>query len=190
MEDFIDFSTTVNINGFDFFKSPAHTLASYICNKKYNGFRFSKENGFMNSLLYIEFLVQKGDLFIAEKYSEKKYIGNLLYLIDKDQICFRRDIVKREKIDINFDNYFAIQYELFNCLRDTDLIEISTNERKIRHKEEFIYRITKHNALKNGIKNFGLIFFIPKTDFTCRKKEEIQKNSKKLKQKRKYYNAK
>jgi len=173
MPDSIDYSTKVIIDGKEYFQSPAQSLAKFLCNNKHNGFRFTKHDGFLNSVLYIELLLQQGNIFTAEKYTLKRNIGNLLYILNRNQICFLRTLDKPEKFDINLDNYLAVQYEVFKYLRNTDLIEFDIIERKIRHKERFIYRILKLNALKNGfkrdIKGFGSLFFIPKTDFACRK---------------------
>ena len=71
----------------------------------------------------------------------------------------------------NMCECFGVQYEIFKYLRDNDIIQIHTVERKVRKKQRYVYTITKFKAVKSGrflhFIGYGTQFFIPKSEFKC-----------------------
>lgn len=173
----INHSTKVIVDGKEYFQSLAHQLAGYICSKKYEEFRLTAEFGFTSATLYIERVLMGGGCFGSAKYSDKKCVGVLLFDVEKNQITLRKTNVNTEIHEFHADekremnDCFGVQYEIFKYLRDSDLIHIHTVERKVRHKEKFVYVISKLKAVRNGrflhFKGWGKQFFIPKADFKC-----------------------
>ncbi|HIS88904.1 TPA: hypothetical protein IAA87_05745 [Candidatus Avigastranaerophilus faecigallinarum] len=183
MSDKINYSTNKEINGRAYFNSPAQSLADFVCKKEYDSYRFSNRKGFLNSEIFIEKILQKGSIYTPTKYDIKRNIGNLQYDLEKNIIIFQRRIEKPNKKEFKTDFdcllYFSIQYEFYQYLRDFDLIEIYTIERKIRHKTNYKYTIKKCAADKNGLKKeipgYGILFFIPRNDFHCLEIEHKRK---------------
>lgn len=185
MSENINLTTSINIDGKEYFISPAQTLAKKICAKDYDTYRLTKEDGFISSTIFYERIIQKGSCFVSAKYAAKKEIGVLYWDVNKSHIVFRKDIqdVKKHefKADMILDDYFYVFDDIYKLLRDEDLIEIRTFERKIRHKEKFVYRILKKNAEEKGFKKIidgiGTMFFIPKTAFVCVKYQAVPKRT-------------
>ena len=173
-ENDINYSTTLIKDGREYFQSLAHQLARYICGKTYDEFRLSGETlGYLNAKIYLEKIITPGTYFSSTKYGEKKCIGAIYYDPDTNRMTLRKTNVDRTihefHADGNLDDCFGVQYEIFKYLRDSDIIEIRTIERVVRKNIEFIYRISKMKALKNGrflhFKGHGTQFFIPIADF-------------------------
>lgn len=191
--DKIDFNPDIEINGQKWWRSPAQHLAKYITNQHYDGFRYSAEYDFSSAKIFIETQLQKGGFFQSEKWSDKKCIGVLLYDIDKNRITLRKTMVEIDKHEFHkddkrkMDECFGVQYDIFRYLRDTDLIEIHAIERKVRHKEKFVYIISKLKAVRTGrflhFKGYGIQFFIPKSEFKCYPKGKVKEKKKKVKEK-------
>ncbi|MBO4739427.1 MAG: hypothetical protein J5606_07705, partial [Bacteroidales bacterium] len=110
------------------------------------------------------------------------------------EIYFNRITMQKTNVDIEkhefhkdekrlMDECFGVQYEIFKFLRDSDLIKIYTVERKVRHKQQFIYIINKLKAVKNGrflhFTGYGTQFFIPKADFKCFEGKRVTNTKKK-----------
>lgn len=173
----INYSTTVIKDGKEYFQSLAQQLAGHICKKTYDDFRLSAEYGFTSATIFMERVLSSGGYFSGTKYGEKKCLGVLLYDIEKNQIILRKTNVDTEIHEFHadekraMDDCFGVQYEIFKYLRDSDLIHIHAIERKVRHKEKFLYVISKLKAVRNGrflhFKGYGTQFFIPKADFKC-----------------------
>lgn len=197
-EENLNFSPDVVINGISYFYSPAHQLANHIVKRNYDEFRLSYDEGFTSATIYIERKLQDGTYFSAPKFAPKQCIGVLLYDIEKNQITLRKTNVNTEIHEFHADSKrnmsecFGVQYEIFKYLRDNDLIQIHTIEKKVRHQQRFIYTISKFKAVKNGrflhFKGYGTQFFIPKADFKCvegstvkNKKKAISKDNKNFK---------
>lgn len=185
MSENIDLTTTTYIDGKKYFVSPAQTLAKNICAKNYDIYRLTKEDGFISSTIFYEKILQKGSCFVAAKYAAKKEIGVLYFDLNKSHIVFRKDIqdIKKHefKADLILDDFFYVFDDVFKLLRDEDLVEIRTFERKIRHKEKFVYKILKKNAKEKGLKKWidgiGYMFFIPKNSFVCVKYQSVPKRT-------------
>ena len=170
----------------------------YISKQDYKEFRLSYESNSVGTCvnIYYEKVIQEGTYFSSTKYAPKQCIGVLIYDIDTNRVILKKTNVNTEIHEFhadskrNMDECFGVQYELFKYLKDNDLIQIHTIERKVRHQQRFIYTISKFKAVRNGrflhFKGFGTQFFIPKADFKCvegsvvkNKKKAIQKESKK-----------
>lgn len=176
-EDVIHFQTNVIINGCVYYQSLAQQLAKHVCCQKYDEFRLSCEFGWMDAKIFMERLLRPESPFGSAKYDEKKCIGVLLFDIDTNKITLQKTAVDTAIHEFHadekrgMDDYFGVQYEIFKYLRDSDLIRIVATERKVRHKEQFIYTITKMKALQKGrflhFSGYGTQFFIPKAEFKC-----------------------
>ena len=182
-ENEIDYNTNLVIDGRQYFQSLAHQLASHICKKSYDEFKLSAELGFMDAKIYLERIIAPGTYYAATKYGEKKCIGVIYFDIETNRMTLRKTNVDRTihefHADGNLDDCFGVQYEIFKYLRDGDIIEIRTVEKVARKKINFIYRITKMKALKNGrflhFKGHGTQFFIPIADFKKIEGSEFKK---------------
>ena len=193
-----EFEPEIERNGTRFVFPVSLQIAQYVSNKDYKEFRLSYESNSVGTCvnIYYEKVVQEGTYFSSTKYAPKQCIGVLIYDIDTNRVILRKTNVNTEIHEFhadskrNMDECFGVQYELFKYLKDNDLIQIHTIERKVRHQQRFIYTITKFKAVKNGrflhFKGFGTQFFIPKADFKCvegqvvkNKKRAISKDSKK-----------
>lgn len=172
-ENEIEYTTNLVKDGREYFQSLAHQLAKHITAKTYDEFRLTAEYGFMDAKIYFEKIITPGGYFAAAKYGDKKCIGVIYYDIDTNKMTLRKTNVDRTvhefHADGDYDACFGVQYEIFKYLRDSDIIEIRTIERVARKKVNFIYRITKMKALKNGRflhhKGHGTQFFIPIENF-------------------------
>lgn len=164
-QDKINFTTDVVIDGKTYFQSLAHQLAAYVCKKEYDNFRLRNKKGFMNAEIYMEEIIVKGGFFFSERLGKKFKICDLNYNVDKDRIAYIQQDYE------NSEESLFIQYEIFKYLRDFDLIQINTIERKVCHKSLCVYRILKHNALNCGhlvnTEKHGKKFVIPKSKFNC-----------------------
>lgn len=197
-KDEIAFTTDVEKDGKQYFQSLAHQLAGHICKKEYEEFRLTCEYHFLSATIYLERILSKGGWFSSTKYDEKKCIGVLLFDIDTNRITLRKTNVEPEKHEFHKDEKrqmnecFGVSYEIFKYLRDNDLIQIHTIERKVRHHQRYTYTISKLKAVRNGrflhFKGYGIQFFIPKADFKCvegeivkNKRKAIEKENKKKK---------
>lgn len=197
-KDEIAFTTDVEKDGKQYFQSLAHQLAGHICKKEYEEFRLTCEYHFLSATIYLERILSKGGWFSSTKYDEKKCIGVLLFDIGTNRITLRKTNVEPEKHEFHKDEKrqmnecFGVSYEIFKYLRDNDLIQIHTIERKVRHHQRYTYTISKLKAVRNGrflhFKGYGIQFFIPKADFKCvegeivkNKRKAIEKENKKKK---------
>jgi len=180
----INFETDVIIDGKQYWQSPAQELAKYICKKNYDEFRLTAEYGFSHASVFMERILTPGTFFSAPKYSEKKCIGMLLFDIEQNKITLRKTMVDTDKHEFHadekrgMDDCFGVQYDIFKYLRDSDLIEIHAIERKVRHKEKFVYVINKLKAVRKGrflhFNGYGTQFFIPKAEFKCYEKGKVK----------------
>lgn len=169
----INYTTTVFKNGYEFFQSLAHQLASYICSKKYDEYRLSAEYGATAATIYYEKIITPASMFTTAKYGDKKCVGVVLFDISTNKMILRKTNVDRSihefHADGDLDDCFGVQYDIFKYLRDSDIIQIHTIEKEARKKVTYTYRITKMKALKNGrflhFKGHGTQFFIPIADF-------------------------
>ena len=194
----LNFNPDVIIDGKSYYFSPAQQLSSHICKKTYKEFRLTQEWHHLSATVYLERIIQEGGYFTSTKYAPKQCIGVLIYDIDKNRIILRKTNVntdihefhKDEKRQMN--ECFGVSYEIFKYLRDNDLIQIHTIERKVRHQQRYTYTISKLKAVRNGrflhFKGYGIQFFIPKADFKCvegevvkNKRKAIEKENKKKK---------
>lgn len=197
-EENLNFNPDVIIDGKQYYFSPAQQLASHICKKNYEEFKLTQEWNHLSASIFLERILVPGGYFSSPKYAPKQCIGVLYYDIDKNQIILRKTNVNTEIHEFHkddkrqMDECFGISYEIFKYLRDGDLIQIHTIERKVRHQQRYTYTITKLKAVKNGrflhFKGYGIQFFIPKADFKCvegsvvkNKKKTIAKENKKVK---------
>lgn len=197
-EENLNFNPDVIIDGKQYYFSPAQQLASHICKKNYEEFRLSQEWNHLSASIFLERILVQGGYFLSAKYAPKQCIGVLLYDMDKNRITLRKTNVNTEIHEFHkdekrqMDECFGVSYEIFKYLRDNDLIQIHTIERKVRHQQRYTYTITKLKAVKNGrflhFKGYGIQFFIPKADFKCvegsvvkNKKKTISKENKKVK---------
>lgn len=188
-EENLNFSPDVIIDGRSYYFSPAQQLSSHICKKQYEEFRLSQEWQHLSATIYLERILVPGSFFSSPKYAEKQCIGVLLWDIDKNRIILRKTNVNTEIHEFHkdekrkMDECFGIQYEIFKYLRDSDLIQIHTVERKVRHKQRYIYTISKLKAVRNGrflhFKGYGIQFFIPKADFKCVESGVVKETKKK-----------
>lgn len=188
-EENLNFSPDVVIDGRSYYFSPAQQLSSHICKKEYEEFRLSQEWQHLSATIYLERILVPGGFFSSAKYAEKQCIGVLLWDIDKNRIILRKTNVNTEIHEFHkdekrkMDECFGIQYEIFKYLRDSDLIQIHTVERKVRHKQRYIYTISKLKAVRNGrflhFKGYGIQFFIPKADFKCVEGSVVKETKKK-----------
>lgn len=176
-EENLNFNPDVIIDGRSYYFSPAQQLASHICKKTYKEFRLSQEWNHLSASIFLERLISEGSWFSSPKYAPKQCIGVLLYDIDTNRIILRKTNVNTEIHEFHkdekrqMDECFGISYEIFKYLRDSDLIQIHTIERKVRHQQRYVYTISKLKAVRNGrflhFKGYGIQFFIPKADFKC-----------------------
>ena len=176
-EENLNFNPDVIIDGRSYYFSPAQQLASHICKKTYKEFRLSQEWNHLSASIFLERLISEGSWFSSPKYAPKHCIGVLLYDIDTNRIILRKTNVNTEIHEFHkdekrqMDECFGISYEIFKYLRDSDLIQIHTIERKVRHQQRYVYTISKLKAVRNGrflhFKGYGIQFFIPKADFKC-----------------------
>lgn len=195
-EENLNFNPDVIIDGRSYYFSPAQQLASHICKKTYKEFRLTQEWNHLAASIFLERLVSEGGWFSSPKYAPKQCIGVLLYDIDTNRIILRKTNVNTEIHEFHkdekrqMDECFGISYEIFKYLRDSDLIQIHTIERKVRHQQRFVYTISKLKAVRNGrflhFRGYGIQFFIPKADFKCveggivkNKKKAVEKTTKK-----------
>lgn len=178
----LNFNPNVIKNGYAFYYSPAQQLASHICQKSREDFRFSKEFNGTSALIFSEKILQKENYFCAAKYSKKQCIGTLLCDINTNQIIYRKSNTDTEIQEFREDECFAVSFEIFKYLRDNDLIQICTIERKIRHRQHYTYTTTKLKAASNGTSiycdDLGIQFLIPKPVFKCVAGKRALKNSK------------
>lgn len=191
----VEFKTDVIKDGYNCFYPTSIQIAKHITNRNYDEFRLTYEANTVGTCvsIYYEKIIQRGGCFMPTKYAPKQCIGVLIYDIEKDRITLRKTNVKTEIHEFhadskrNMDECFGVQYELFKYLKDNDLIQIHTIERKVRHEQRFIYTITKFKAVKTGrflhFKGFGTQYFIPKSDFRC-VEGSIVKNKKKTNKKK------
>lgn len=194
----IDFEPNIIQNGSPCFYPISLQIAKYISSRQYDEFRLSYESNSIGTYVHIfyEKLIQAGGYFASPKYAPKQCIGVLFHDIEKNRVTLRKTNVNTEIHEFHADEKrnmcecFGVQYEIFKHLKDNDLIQIHTIERKVRHQQRFIYSITKFKAVKNGrflhFKGYGTQFFIPKADFKCfegeivkNKKKAIEKDNKK-----------
>lgn len=178
----------VEHNGYKFVYPLSQQIADHIVKKQYEEFRLTRENHGTSATIYFEQIIQDGGFFSSVKYAPKKCIGVLYYDIESDRIMLRKTNVNTEIHEFhadstrNMNECFGVQYEIFKHLRDNDLIQIHTIERKVRKQQRFIYTITKLKAIKNGrflhFKGSGIQFFIPKEDFKCVKGEFVKNKRK------------
>lgn len=141
--------------------------------------------------IYLERVIQPGTYFSSTKYAPKQCIGVLIYDLEKNRTILKKTNVNSEIHEFhadskrNMDECFGVQYELFKYLKDDDLIQIHTIERKVRHQQRFTYVINKLKAIKNGrflhFKGYGTQFFIPKADFKCIEGKKVTKHKDKKK---------
>lgn len=191
-QDEINYTNNVVVEGRNYFQSLAHQLGEFLCEKQYPEFRLTAEYGFTSTKLFIETVEVPGGYFLSTKYSQKKCIGVILYDIETNKMTLRKTNVDRTvhefHADGELDDCFGVQYDVFKYLRDSDLIEIHTQEMINGVKMAFCYRINKFKALKNGrflhFKGHGTQFFIPIADFkksegTKVKKQKSRKSSNK-----------
>ena len=184
------FEPDVIIDGRQYFYSPAQQLAKHIC-KQYDEYRLTCGCGFMSASIYFEQLIQKGGIFTAEKWGDKKCIGVLHYSLETNKIWLVKTNVNIQTHKFHkddkwaMDECFGVQYEIFKYLRDADIIKICTVEKEGRCKKRYSYIITKLKAVRNGrflhFKGHGTQFFIPKADF---KKVENTEKPKRKRRKR------
>ena len=172
-QDEINYTNNVVVEGRNYFQSLAHQLGEYICEKHYTEYRLTMEYGFTSAKIFIETLEVPGSYFVSAKYSPKKCIGVIYYDVETNKMTLRKTNVDRTihefHADGELDDCFGVQYDVFKYLRDSDLIEIHTQEKVNGVTTAFVYRITKIKALKNGrflhFKGHGTQFFIPIADF-------------------------
>lgn len=194
----IDFEPNVVQNGSSCYYPISLQIAKHISSRKYDEFRLSYESNSIGTYvhIYYEKILQEGGYFSSTKYAPKQCIGVLYHDIETNRVTLRKTNVITEIHEFHADEKrnmcecFGVQYEIFKHLRDNDLIQIQTIERKVRHQQRFNYYITKLKAVKNGrflhFKGYGIQFFIPKADFKCvegatvkNKKKETEKATKK-----------
>lgn len=197
-EENLNFNPDVIIDGKSYYFSPAQQLANHICKKEYEEFRLTQEWKHLSASIFLERVLVPGGFFCSTKYAPKQCIGVLLFDMDSNRIILRKTNVNTEIHEFHKDEKrkmnecFGVSYEIFKYLRDGDLIQIHTIERKVRHQQRYTYTITKLKAVKNGrflhFKGYGIQFFIPKADFKCvegsvvkNKKKEVKKENKKIK---------
>lgn len=190
-KDGLFYEANIVVNGYSCFQSLAHQLADFICKKNYDEFRLTNEKGFMNATIYLERVVQQGGYFTGTKYAPKQCIGVLIYDIEANKMTLRKTNVNTEIHEFHADekrkmnDCFGVQYEIFKYLRDGDIIQIHTVERKIRHQKKYIYSITKLKAAQKGrflhFSGYGTQFFIPKEEFKCIEKELTKEAKKQIK---------
>jgi len=176
-EENLNWNPNIVKNGTSYYYPQAQQLANHICKKNYDEFRLTQEQGFTSAKIFLERVITPGSCFTSAKYAPKQCIGVLLEDIDRNRIILRKTNVNTEIHEFhadtkrNMDECFGVQYEIFKYLRDGDLIQIHTEERKVRHLQRYTYTITKLKAVKNGrflhFKGYGIQFFIPKADFKC-----------------------
>ena len=191
-QDEINYSNKIIVNGYEYFQSLAHQLADFVCQKKYEEYRFSVEYGFLSSKMFLETVIEKGNMFHATKYSEKKCIGVILYDANNNRMILRKTNVDRTihefHADGDLDDCFGVQYDVFKYLRDSDIIQIHPIENVSGVKMNFCYQISKYKALRNGrflhFKGHGTQFFIPIADF---KKSEGTRHKEPKKPRKKSY---
>ena len=182
-QDEIGYTTEIIKNGCSYFQSLAQQLAAYVCKKDYEDYKLTAEYYWLSAAIYIESLLVPGSWFSSPKYSEKKCIGHLLYDIDLNRITLRKTNVNREihefHADGDLDDCFGIQYDIFQYLRDGDLIQIHTVETVKRVKTAFCYTITKSKAARKGrflqFKGQGKQFFIPIAEFKKSEGKRVRK---------------
>lgn len=169
----IGYTTEIIKDGRTYFQSLAQQLAAFVCKKEYEDYKLTAEYGFTNAQIYIETILDKGSWFSSPKFGPKKCIGVLLYDIELNRITLRKTNVNREihefHADGDLDDCFGIQYDIFQYLRDGDLIQIHTVENVGKVKTAFCYTITKSKAARKGrflqFKGQGKQFFIPIAEF-------------------------
>ncbi len=189
----IDFNPDVIQNGVACYYPISLQIAKLISSIKYNEFRLSYESNSVGTCvhIYYEKIIQEGGYFTSPKFAPKQCIGVLIHEIDKNRLVLRKTNVNTEIHEFHADSKrnmcecFGVQYELFKYLKDNDIIQIHTIERKVRHQQRFIYSITKFKAVKNGrflhFKGYGTQFFIPKADFRCIEGKEVKSKRKAIK---------
>lgn len=194
----IDFEPNIVQDGRTAYYPISLQIARFVSNQQYKEFRLSYESNSIGTYvtMYYERLLQDGGYFSSPKYAPKQCIGVLWHDIEANRVMLRKTNVNPEIHEFHADSKrdmcecFGVQYEIFKHLRDNDLIQIHTIERKVRKNQRYVYTITKFKAVKNGrflhFKGYGTQFFIPKADFKCvegkevkNKKKAIAKDSKK-----------
>ena len=175
----VNFEPEIEKNGSRFVYPLSIQIAQHISKKSYEEFRLSYESNDWGTAvsIYLERVIQPGTYFSSTKYAPKQCIGVLIYDLEKNRTILKKTNVNSEIHEFhadskrNMDECFGVQYELFKYLKDDDLIQIHTIERKVRHQQRFTYVINKLKAIKNGrflhFKGYGTQFFIPKADFKC-----------------------
>lgn len=189
----IDFDPNVIQNGSACYYPISLQIARYISSQQYKEFRLSYESNSIGTCvsIFYEKVIQEGGYFSSTKYAPKQCIGVLIHDIETDRVTLRKTNVNTEIHEFHADSKrnmcecFGVQYELFKHLKDNDLIQIHTVERKVRHLQRYIYSITKFKAVKNGrflhFKGYGTQFFIPKADFKCVEGQRVKGNKKQQK---------
>ena len=169
-------------------------IAKHITAKEYKEFRLTYEADSCGTCvsIYYERVLQEGGYFISAKYTPKQCIGVLICDIEKNRIIFKKTNanteihVLRKDEKGQMEECFGVSSEIFKYLRDNDLIQICTIERKTRYQQSFTYTITKSKAVNYGcflhLRDYGIQFFIPKADF---KRVEGKRISNKTKNKKK-----
>lgn len=188
-EQELNLNPMVVINGREYYCSPAHQLAKHICDKNYDEFRLTCEYGFTSATIFIERILVPGGIFNSTKYGDKKCIGVLLCDVETNRIILQKTNVNPERHELHkdssrqMDECFGVQYDIFRYLRDSDLIRICTVERKVRHKVNYIYEISKLKAVRCGrflhFSGYGKQFFIPKAEFKCTEGNKVSKRKRK-----------
>ncbi len=175
----IEFNPNYEQNGISYYYPISLQIARHISSRKYDEFRLTYEANSIGTVvsIFYEKIIQKGGYFLSEKYAPKQCIGVLINDIENNRITLRKTNVNTEIHEFHADSKrnmcecFGVQYELFKHLKDNDLIQIHTIERKVRHQQRYTYTITKFKAVRNGrflhFNGYGTQFFIPKADFKC-----------------------
>lgn len=133
----IKYVKDIKKNGCSFFYSPAYQLGKHIegIDEKC---KISYIDKWLGIEVYAQQIICKASLFNSLKLGDKIKIADIAYNIETDRMIYEVSDNIKHNIDA-----FKLNLEIVKALRESDLIQVKTIERDVRHKAWITYTISK-----------------------------------------------
>lgn len=133
----IAYTKDIKKNGCSFFYSPAYQLGKNI-ERNEEKYKISYEAKWLGIEVYAQQVIYKASWFNPTKLGDKIKIAVVDYDIDNDRMIYK------VSEDVKHDSdAFRLDLSIVKALRESDLIQIKTIERDVRHKAWITYTISK-----------------------------------------------
>lgn len=123
-------------DGCSYFYSPALQLAKKITGDR-EKYRITYQEQWLSADIFAQEFLRKVSWFGSEQLGEKTKIAFLQYDANNDRITYC------DLCNIKPGQFLKLDYAIVKNLRDSDLIQVKTIERDVRHKAWIIYKISK-----------------------------------------------